>query len=409
MYVARVLLTSKEIFPITNTITTKKNNLRDTPNTSALLRARERERDGRKKNDDCCPLCSGLDGREEDLATHQSLGARDGGFRSQTKREHPWIWDCIVPGKPGTIFADGRFPVVLDFRKSSCIGLPTAHVPEEFGSNLEIREKHLDNQQFEGVPISCDNTVWGLYALALRCLYRRRNTNTSIKTILLKVQESKFTSFENYDDKCYGKEEWTHIIAKYVPKVDEKRGGGSPNAVLPNTATSAVSSKRTRKENHRNATTIRREVPKELWEEQAFNWDDYCVLTSRADDIEKITREYPNLRTPCLCLDWDQVERNIGAMLRLVKCVENWRPHVKTTKMTLVWNLLLEKGVFKFKCSTIKELHYLLATIEHHEVAKQKEGDNDEKKEEDNSFNEAEGRIKVRCFIRASARFKRAV
>ena len=83
-------------------------------------------------------------------------------------------------------------------------------------------------------------------------------------------------------------------------------------------------------------------------------------------------REYPNLRTPCLCLDWDQVERNIGAMLRLVKCVENWRPHVKTTKMTLVWNLLLEKGVFKFKCSTIKELHYLLATIEHHEVAKQK-------------------------------------
>ena len=38
-----------------------------------------------------------------------------------------------------------------------------------------------------------------------------------------------------------------------------------------------------------------------------------------------------------------------------------------------------------------------------------KEGNDDEKKEEDNSFNEAEGRIKVRCFIRASARFKRAV
>ena len=133
-----------------------------------------------------------------------------------------------MPGKPGTIFADGRFPVVLDFRKSSCFGLPTAHVPEEFGSNLEIREKHLDNQQFEGVPISCYNTVWGTYALALRCLVPPSQAvpNTSIKTILLKVQESKFTSFENYDDKCYGKEEWTHIIAKYVPKVDEKRGGG---------------------------------------------------------------------------------------------------------------------------------------------------------------------------------------
>ena len=293
-------------------------------------------------------------------------------FEAKPKGNTPWIWDCIVPGKPGTIFADGRFPVVLDFRKSSHIGLPTAYVPEEFGSDLEIREKHLNNQQFDGVPISCDNTVWGLYALALRCYVPPKESNTSIKTILLKVQESKFTSFEIYDDKCYGKEEWTRIIAKYIPNVDEKRGGGSPNAVLPTTANSAVSNKRTRKENHRSATTIRREVPKELWEEQAFNWDDYCVLTSRADDIEKIMREYPNLRTPCLCLDWDQVERNIGAMLRLVKCVENWRPHVKTTKMTLVWNLLLEKGVFKFKCSTIKELHYLLATIEHHEVAKQK-------------------------------------
>ena len=149
-------------------------------------------------------------------------------FEAKPKGNNPWIWDCIVPGKPGTIFADGRFPVVLDFRKSSCFGLPTAHVPEEFGSNLEIREKHLDNQQFEGVPISCYNTVWGTYALALRCLVPPSQAvpNTSIKTILLKVQESKFTSFENYDDKCYGKEEWTHIIAKYVPKVDENEEEG---------------------------------------------------------------------------------------------------------------------------------------------------------------------------------------
>ena len=265
-------------------------------------------------------------------------GGEMAGFQAKPRGNNLKIWDCIVPGKRGTIFADGRFPVVLDFRNFACGDSPV-YVPKEFGSI---------------------------------CFVPLRASDTSIKTILLKVQESQFTSFENYYEECYRKEAWTHIIAKYTPNVDEKRGGGSPNAVLPTTATSAVSNERTRKENHRNATTIRREVPKELWEEQAFNWDDYCALTSRADDIEKIMREYPNLRTPCLCLDWDQVERNIGAMLRLVKCVANWRPHVKTTKMTLVWNLLLEKGVFKFKCSTIKELHYLLATIEHHVVAKQK-------------------------------------
>ena len=141
-------------------------------------------------------------------------------FEAKPKGNTPWIWDCIVPGKPGTIFADGRFPVVLDFRKSSHIGLPTAYVPEEFGSDLEIREKHLNNQQFDGVPISCDNTVWGLYALALRCYVPPKESNASIKTILLKVQESKFTSFdETYDDKCYGKEERTRIIAKYFPNV----------------------------------------------------------------------------------------------------------------------------------------------------------------------------------------------
>ena len=266
-------------------------------------------------------------------------GGEMAGFQAKPRGNNLKIWDCIVPGKRGTIFADGRFPVVLDFRNFACGDSPV-YVPKEFGSI---------------------------------CFVPLRASDTSIKTILLKVQESQFTSFENYYEECYRKEAWTHIIAKYTPNVDEKRGGGSPNAVLPTTATSAVSNERTRKENHRNATTIRREVPKELWEEQAFNWGDYCVVTTPADDIvDKITREYPNLRTPCLCLDWDRVERNVEAMLRLVKCVQNWRPHVKTTKMTLVWNLLLEKGVFKFKCSTIKELHYLLATIEHHEVAKQK-------------------------------------
>ena len=303
---------------------------------------------------------------------HNSAWGEMPGFQAKPMGNNLKIWECLVPGKPGTIFADGRFPVLLDFRRSYN-GLPTVYVPEEFGSNLEKREKHYyQPNEFSGVKICCYDRVWGAYERALSCFVPPRAPDTSIKTILLKVQESKFTSFENYYQEFYrNKEEWTHIIAKY--KVDEKEGGGgSPNAVLPTTATSAVSSKRTRKENHRNATTIRREVPKELWEEQAFNWDDYCVLTSRADDIEKIMREYPNLRTPCLCLDWDQVERNVEAMLRLIKCVENWRPHVKTTKMTLVWNLLLEKGVFKFKCSTIKELHYLLATIEHHEVAKHK-------------------------------------
>jgi len=145
-----------------------------------------------------------------------------------------------------------------------------------------------------------------------------------------------------------------------------------------NTATSAVSRKRTRQEN-RNAST-REKVPSELWEEEALDWGDYQEWVLSAGTVLSEMKHYPNLRTPCLCLNWSAVKSNVDKMLQLVKCVENWRPHVKTTKMTIVWNLLLKKGVFKFKCSTIKELHYLLATIEHYEAEQTKETTKGKKK-----------------------------
>ena len=102
------------------------------------------------------------------------------GFQAKPRGNNLKIWDCIVPGRPGTIFADGRFPVLLDFRRSAYHGLPTVYVPEEFGSNLEKREKHYYQRKFDGVEISCYDTVWGAYAHALESFVPPRAPDTSI-------------------------------------------------------------------------------------------------------------------------------------------------------------------------------------------------------------------------------------
>ena len=328
------------------------------------------------------------------LNAYQSEGDSMHGFHARPRENNLMIWECVVPGKRGTIFEGARFPVFLDYSstRSKYEGPAAVYVPEVFGMQIEGRVPEF------GKALSCYDRVWGTYSSRFTWYTGPRAQDTSIKTILLTVQESRFSNpdYMKIEPSLFpdrSMEEWKHLIAKYVPGEfyagdrgdgGERRrkyvpgefyagdrgdgGESSPDAVLPNTATSAVSRKRTRQEN-RNAST-RGKAAEELWKEQALDADDYQEWTTSADTV---LSELKDLRTPCLCLDWKVVKSNVDKMLNLVKGVENWRPHVKTTKMTIVWNLLLEKGVFKFKCSTIKELHYLLATIEHYEAEQTKE------------------------------------
>lgn len=304
------------------------------------------------------------------------------GFHARPRENNLMIWECVVPGKRGTIFQGAQFPVYIVFRDRSLYDeVASVYVPEAFGMQLEGHVPEFGKQ------LDCYDKVWSAYSSRFRWYTGRRAQDISIKTILLTVQESRFSNPDYMKIKPYclffpyrSMEEWKHIIAKYVPGEDagDRGGESSPDAVLPSTAISAVSRKRTRQEN-RNAST-RGKAAEELWKEQALDLDDYREWTTSADTVLRELKDLTDLRTPCLCLDWKVVKSNVEKMLKLVKCVENWRPHVKTTKMTIVWNLLLKKGVFKFKCSTIKELHYLLATIEHYEAKQTKETTKGKKK-----------------------------
>ena len=69
----------------------------------------------------------------------------------------------------------------------------------------------------------------------------------------------------------------------------------------------------------------------------------------------------PNLPTPLLVLRMDRVRANLAQMNHLLgKDISRWQPHLKTTKMPVVWQLLLENGVRRFKCATIREAQVLL-------------------------------------------------
>jgi|EP01046_Picozoa_sp_COSAG06_P056042 D-serine deaminase-like pyridoxal phosphate-dependent protein len=68
--------------------------------------------------------------------------------------------------------------------------------------------------------------------------------------------------------------------------------------------------------------------------------------------------------TPALFVFMDAVRENVATMLR--HCGGDplrWRPHLKTTKMSPVYEALLEAGVRKFKCATLKEATVLLELV----------------------------------------------
>jgi D-serine deaminase-like pyridoxal phosphate-dependent protein len=63
--------------------------------------------------------------------------------------------------------------------------------------------------------------------------------------------------------------------------------------------------------------------------------------------------------TPALVVYPERVKENIRLLKSMVRGVEWLRPHVKTHKMAEVVQLMLEEGIFKFKCATIAEAEML--------------------------------------------------
>ena len=60
--------------------------------------------------------------------------------------------------------------------------------------------------------------------------------------------------------------------------------------------------------------------------------------------------------TPALVIDLKKVRRNVAAVKRaLGGDLNRWRPHLKTTKMSVVWLELVRAGVKNFKVATTKE------------------------------------------------------
>lgn len=40
--------------------------------------------------------------------------------------------------------------------------------------------------------------------------------------------------------------------------------------------------------------------------------------------------------------------------------MKKWQPHIKTTKIPEIWAMLVEMGVTRFKCATVREAEHLL-------------------------------------------------
>lgn len=66
-----------------------------------------------------------------------------------------------------------------------------------------------------------------------------------------------------------------------------------------------------------------------------------------------------NLDTPALAVYPDRVKANIQAALDMIGDPARFRPHVKTHKSTEVVQMMLDMGVYQFKCATIAEAEML--------------------------------------------------
>lgn len=66
-----------------------------------------------------------------------------------------------------------------------------------------------------------------------------------------------------------------------------------------------------------------------------------------------------DLDTPALVVYPERVKQNIDKLISMIDDVSRLRPHVKTYKNKEVTNLMLQAGIFKFKCATIAEAEML--------------------------------------------------
>jgi D-serine deaminase-like pyridoxal phosphate-dependent protein len=79
-----------------------------------------------------------------------------------------------------------------------------------------------------------------------------------------------------------------------------------------------------------------------------------------------VTRPYAlsdsdDILTPALAIVPSLVSANCDAVERVIGGPERWRPHVKTVKLAWTIELLLGRGVTRFKCATTAELALLCA------------------------------------------------
>lgn len=72
-------------------------------------------------------------------------------------------------------------------------------------------------------------------------------------------------------------------------------------------------------------------------------------------DIENIN----TIDSPVLVIYKERVEENIKTLVSLVESVDMLRPHVKTNKIAEVCKMMMDHGIYKFKCATIAEAEML--------------------------------------------------
>lgn len=71
-----------------------------------------------------------------------------------------------------------------------------------------------------------------------------------------------------------------------------------------------------------------------------------------------IVKDEQQIATPQILVYPDKIKNNIQRILKLVQ-IDKLRPHIKTIKSKPVVQLLMDEGITKFKCATLKEAQLL--------------------------------------------------
>lgn len=75
-------------------------------------------------------------------------------------------------------------------------------------------------------------------------------------------------------------------------------------------------------------------------------------------------------QSPVLLVWLDAVRHNIRVVLRsLGGDPDRWRPHLKTTKLPIVWNELMAAGLRSFKCATTREAATFIELVRNQDTA----------------------------------------